>query len=124
MSTTGISVTLKAADPAKSLKANGLGDFDFVMAYDSANPRFTIKWFKGDVTTDQTAEITECAGLLSCTIKASSATAAATIGGGGKPEPLTVSLLVTDDTSPNASESSDVAQVTLGDGTYLPTVKR
>ncbi len=52
------------------------------------------------------------------------ATAAAVLGEEGKPEPFTVSLLVIDEKSPNASESSDAAQITIGSGTYLPTVKK
>ncbi len=120
----GISVTLTAADPAKTIKANGLGDFDFVMAYDTISPTFTIKWFMGEVTTDGSNEIPACEGKLTCTVKVPAATAAAVLGEESKPEPFTVSLLVIDETSPNASESSDAAQTAIGSGTYLPTVKK
>lgn len=115
--TSGISVTFTAADPAKSPKANGVADFDFVFAYDAANPKFTIKWYLGDVSSDGANEIAACEGLLTCTFKAPT-------DEGDKPEPFTVSLLVRDDTSPNASESSDVAQVTLNTGTYLPAITK
>lgn len=90
------------------------------MAYDAANPNFTIKWFLGDVTSDAADEIAACAGLLTCTIRATAVAAAA----GDKPEPFTVSLLVRDDTSPNMAESSDVAQATIGTGTFLPAVNK
>ena len=116
-STSGISVTLNAADTTKSPKANGVADFDFVFSYDTANPKFTIKWYLGDVTQDGANELLECQDELVCTIKAHPTA-------GDKPEPFTVSLLVRDDASPNASESSDVVQVLLNNGTFLPTVSK
>ncbi len=115
--TSGISVTFTAADPAKSPKANGVANFDFVFAYDPSNPDFTIEWYLGDLTSAGANVIPECTGLLTCTFKAPS-------DAGDKPEPFTVSLRVVDNTSPNASESSDVAQVTLNNGTFLPTVTK
>jgi hypothetical protein len=115
--TTGVSVTFTAANPALSPKANGVADFDFVFAYDPANPNFTIKWYLGDVTETGANEITECADLLVCSFTAPS-------DAGEKPEPFTVSLLVRDEASPNASESSDVVQVTLNNGTFLPAVQK
>ena len=66
---------------------------------------------------DGANKIDACDNLLTCTFKAPT-------DAGDKPEPFTVSLLVRDETSPNASESSDVAQVTLNTGTYQPTIAR
>ncbi len=115
--TTGISVTFTAADPTKTLEQNGIGSFDFMMGYDSVNPDFTVEWYLGDVNESGANQIAACTNKLTCTFKAPSA-------GNDKPEPFTVSLLVTDDASPNASESSDVVQVTLNNGTFLPTVSK
>jgi hypothetical protein len=112
----GAQVTLNAADAAKTLEENGIGDpgqFPFAMGYLGTDGTYIYQWYLGGP--DPANKIGACDGQLTCQITAPS-------GSDGKAG-FDVTLVVSDSDSPNQSQATATATISLP-AYFLPSVSK
>lgn len=110
----GKEITLNAADAKKTLKANGIGDFDFVMGYLGKDGTYTYEWYLGAPTPAN--KIQGCSGLT-CTF-------VAPYNQSDRANSFQVNLAVTDTDSANQSVATAVAEITVNPALFLPVISR
>ncbi len=118
---TGARITLTAADAAKTLKALGVGNFDFVMGYNGADGTYTYEWYLGSVAPEnKITDLTPNDGATNVTF-----TIPMTEDDHGGV--LDVHLVVKDINSPNADSAGTAtaaAQLTVVPPVFLPLITK
>lgn len=117
----GAPITLTAADAAKTLKALGVGNFDFVMGYNGADGAYPYEWDLGSVAPEnKIADLNPNDGATNVTFVAPQTDD----DHGGV---LDVHLVVKDINSPNADSAGTAtatAQLNVVPPVFLPLITK
>ncbi len=114
--TSGMTMTLTAADASKTLKALGVGDaFDFVMGYAGAGGTYLYNWYVDSVAPEnKLTDLNPGDGAAKITFEVPAFPS-------DHARLLTIVLEVIDNDSPNDSRSVDVAQI-IAPALFIPAL--
>ena len=105
--TAGTTMTLTAADASQTLRALGIGPFDFVMGYNGADGAYLYDWYLGAVAPEnKITDLNPGDGLRTISFVAPAPA-------DDREASIAVLLVVTDNDSPNGSKSTTVANIAV-----------